>query len=85
MNHEDLSPELQAKVNTCKTPEDILALAKSEGYELSDEELTEVTGAGSFAWNRPENCPRCGSKNIYHFENHFYCRDCRYDWIEDAF
>jgi len=36
MNFEDLTPELQAKVKACKTPEEIFALAKEEGYELSD-------------------------------------------------
>ena len=33
----------------CKTPEDVLALAKEEGYELSDEELRSVSGGG--AWS----------------------------------
>ena len=80
MNFEDLTPEQQAKANAAKSPEDFLALAKEEGYELSDAELEEITG-GSY-WNRPTNCPKCGSVNIYHFENHYYCHDCRYDWYD---
>jgi len=36
MNFEDLTPELQEKVKAYKTPEEIFALAKEEGYELSD-------------------------------------------------
>ena len=44
MKYEDLSDELKAKVQACKTPEDILALAKEEGYELNDEEIEAVSG-----------------------------------------
>ena len=44
MKFEDIAPELQEKAKACKTPEDILALAKAEGYELSDEELEAVSG-----------------------------------------
>lgn len=44
MHFEDLTPEQQEKAKACKTPEDVLALAKEEGYELSDEELEAVSG-----------------------------------------
>lgn len=44
MTFNDLTPEQQEKARACKTAEDILALAKSEGYELSDEELESVSG-----------------------------------------
>lgn len=37
MNFDDLqNPELQEKVKACKTPEEVLALAKEEGYELTE-------------------------------------------------
>ena len=58
MNIEDLSSELQEKARACKTPEDILAIAKEEGYELSDEELKTVSGGGD--WWRCEDY-RAGS------------------------
>ena len=44
MNFDELTPEQQEKVRACKTTEDILALAKEEGYELSDAELETVSG-----------------------------------------
>ena len=44
MDFKDLTPEQRAKVGACKTPQDILALAKQEGYELSDAELEVVSG-----------------------------------------
>ena len=44
MNLEDLTAEQQEKARACKTPEDVLALAKEEGYELSEEELQAVSG-----------------------------------------
>ena len=43
MNFEDLTPEQQEKAKACKTPEDILALAREEGYELSEEELAGIS------------------------------------------
>ena len=44
MNFDELSPELRKKAQACETPEDFLALAQEEGYELSDEELEAVSG-----------------------------------------
>ena len=44
MNFENLTPEQQAKARACKSPEDILALAKEEGYALSDTELETISG-----------------------------------------
>ena len=47
MNFEDLTLEQQEKARACKTPEEVLALAKQEGYELSDAELDGIAGG---AW-----------------------------------
>ena len=46
MDFNDLSPELREKAKACKTPEEMLALAKKEGYKLSEEELEAVSGGG---------------------------------------
>ena len=44
MDFEELSPEVQEKAKACKTPEEMLKLAKEEGYELSEEELEAIDG-----------------------------------------
>ena len=55
MKFEDLTPEQREKAKACKTPEDIIALAKQEGYKLSDEELQAVSGG----WG---DCDDCGDE-----------------------
>ena len=40
----ELSDEMRAKIESCATPEDILALAQDEGVELSDEQMESVAG-----------------------------------------
>ena len=45
MNFEDLkNPELQEKLKSAKTPEELVALVKEEGLELSDEQLEAMSG-----------------------------------------
>ena len=90
MEFKDLTPELREKALACKTPEDVLALAKEEGYELSDEELDVVAGG----WN-PVNtvvdrvvpeCPECSSREVSVFPmpagglKHCVCHHCGYQW-----
>ena len=49
MNFEDLkNPELQEKLKEAKTPEELLAIAKEEGFELSDEALETVAGGNDW-------------------------------------
>ena len=60
MNIEDLTPEQMEKAKACKTPEEIIALAKEEGYELSDEQLEGLSGGEIVAFtdasvSLPEN------------------------------
>lgn len=56
MNSEDLTLELQEKVAACSTPEELLALARTEGYELSDAELEQISG-GNFNDACPDQNP----------------------------
>lgn len=46
MNYEDLTQGQREKVASCKTPEELLALAKAEGVELTDEQLQDIAGGG---------------------------------------
>ena len=52
--------ELIEKAKDCKTPEELLALAQEEGYELSDEQLQDVSGGwfGKCSDHTPTDCWR---------------------------
>jgi organic hydroperoxide reductase OsmC/OhrA len=54
MNFEDLTPEQQEKARACKTPEEMLELAKAACYELSDAELDGIAG-GAWAYDNYRN------------------------------
>ena len=55
MDFRDLTPEQKERARACKTPEDILALAKEEGFELADEELLAIAGGGDWVCNKDGN------------------------------
>lgn len=48
MNLENLTPQQIERAKACKTPDELLALAKEEGYELSDEDLNAVSGGATW-------------------------------------
>lgn len=54
MQYEDLTPEQRERARSCSSPEELLALAKELGYELSDKELEQVAGGGS--WPCSDEC-----------------------------
>ena len=54
MKFEDLSPDQQEKAKACKTTEELLELAKAEGYELSDEDLNAISGGQK--WGERNRC-----------------------------
>ena len=58
----NIPSELIEKAKGCKTPEELLSLAKEEGYELSDEQLQEVSGGwfGECSDHTPTECWRDG-------------------------
>ncbi len=65
MTYEDMSPELRDKARECKTPEELLNLAKKEGYKLSEEELRSVTG-GDNTWDNCDSPYVCESDGGCH-------------------
>lgn len=88
-----LSEEQITKVKACKNQEEVLALAKEEGVELTDEQLEAVsggcgTGHGSF-WTTGFKCPRCGGTNTTVYNGTWshgatiVCSDCGFDGLKD--
>ena len=59
MDFKDVPENIRKRAEACKTPEELLALAKEEGYELSDEELDAVSGSDRGAWVTKDNCTLC--------------------------
>ena len=49
-----LTEEQRARARSCETPNDILALAKEEGFELSDDEPEGISGGGF--WGSLTDC-----------------------------
>ncbi len=65
MKFEELNnPKLQEKLKSLKTPEELLALAKEEGYDLSAEQLESLSGGE--AWYE-DTCTTHKNCNRYWF------------------
>ena len=80
-----LTIEQIAKVKQCKNHEELLALAKAEGIELTDEQLSAISGGGACSvisdigdYINPYDCPRCGSNNIKDKGTYYICQSCGY-------
>lgn len=81
MEIEGLTPEQLEKLDTCEKPEEVLALAKEVGYELSEEELDTIAGG---EWSPSGGsatlpvCPQCGAKLVWRSKWHlWYCPMCK--------
>ena len=59
-----LSEEQIKKVEDCKSTDEIIALAKAEGVELTDEQLEAVSGGGCFRKSKVK-CPKCGAGYLH--------------------
>ena len=79
MKYEDLTPEQLEKVHACSTPQDYIELAKSEGVELSEEQLEAVSGG---AWIGGVSCPECGNADTGYdpYLREHYCPSCGHSW-----
>ncbi len=80
-----LTKEQIAKAKACQNNEELLALAKQEGIELTKEQLEAVNGGYSGCLSTPSMpCPRCNSTNIYRYDgaNRWFneCLDCGRKW-----
>ena len=79
-----LTDEQIAKLKTCQSQEEMLALAKEEGIELTDEQLEAVSGGICLAQevgDTRKTCPECGSKNVITLGGQYLlCNDCKYRW-----
>ena len=88
-----LTDEQIKKVEACKSPDEILALAKAEGVELNEEQLAAVSGGGCSSTRK---CPMCGSTNIKRKTDDTkiktakddakdgkvcVCKDCKHIWV----
>ena len=75
-----LSEEQIANVKACKNQEELLALAKEEGIELSEEQLAAVSGGAC----TPTSCPKCHSTNLdsymYGGVEIYECKSCKHEW-----
>lgn len=80
INLNELTEEQREKIRACKTPEDYLALAKSEGVELTDEQLESI--AGGRDWDEPITCPECGHGRVTYDQllGMYICQDCGHEW-----
>ena len=79
-----LTEEQIAKAKACKNGDELLALAKAEGVELSNEQLEAISGGGCFSSSK---CPNCGSKDYRKLPRYqvsgcstYQCNECGYEW-----
>jgi len=78
---EGLTNEQIAKVKACENHEELLALAKQEGLELTSEQLEAVNGGACSNTDDCPPCPSCGSTNVKNKYSGnrvsvFKCKDC---------
>lgn len=81
-----LSKEQIEKVKECNNSEELLALAKQDGIELTDEQLSAVSGGSCTSESLV--CQNCQSNNIktkrsYRPDGVIYdytCEDCGFTW-----
>jgi hypothetical protein len=61
MEFDELSQEMKDRARACKTPEEVLELAKEEGITLSDAELDQIAGGrGKWAHEQCDDFVRQG-------------------------
>ena len=88
-----LTDEQIEKASRCHSEDELLALAKEEGVELTDEQLNTISGGCLFS-STENNCPQCGAgyDDIMfwserfadgHETVHYECKKCQCQWTKD--
>ena len=84
-----LTEEQIAKVKACKNSDELLALAKEEDIELTDEQLAAINGGGACSVIsdigdkiNPFDCPKCGSNDVKKDGNEYTCKKCGHKWSD---
>ena len=87
---EGLTKEQIARVKACKNSEELLALAKAEGIELTSEQLETVSGGGACSVIsdigdkiNPSDCPKCGANGPKKDGDKRVCKKCGHVWYVD--
>ena len=62
MNFADIPDDIRERALACKSPEELLSLAKEEGYELSEEDL-DVVNYGDSWYDIKLNCGNHCARN----------------------
>ena len=86
----NLTPEQLAKVRSCKSGAEILEVAKREGVELTEEQLSNINGGNGCLNVRvpdPAPCPGCGKmvEKAYYWDAseevaEYLCPHCGHKW-----
>lgn len=90
MNYDVLTPEQKAEAPERRTPEEMLELARDEGFELSDEELEQVSVGASWEEGKIEwrplsyTCPRCGRDDVWVRLPVLNCNRCGFEFRESG-
>lgn len=76
MNLDDITPEQRRKAAACRNGEELLALAKAEGVDLTDEQLDAIAGGLEKDWFGDFKCPNCGEQVNTYTDGSYWCPYC---------
>ena len=76
MNLDNITPEQRRKAAACKNGEELLALAKEEGVDLTDEQLDAIAGGLEKDWFGDYMCPKCGEQVNTYTDGTYWCPYC---------
>ena len=76
MNLDNITPEQRRKAAACKNGEELLALAKEEGVDLTDEQLDAIAGGLEKDWFGDYMCPKCGEEVNTYTDGTYWCPYC---------